>query len=83
MNKIEAIRLLKIYTANKPQQYYWQLTGSSKRTVRNHILSVLLEEKVKCGQDGITRLEEELFKAFNVNKNQCLAGMRDELNLNF
>jgi hypothetical protein len=78
-NKIEAVRLLNVYTANRPQLFTWRLTGNAKRSCRNHILSVLLGEKVKCGQDGITRLRDEFFKSFDVNPNQCMNAQEEEL----
>ena len=72
------IRLLRTYTGNMPRQYYWRLTGSHKRTVRKHILEELTGVKVKSGKEGITVLEEELFKRF-MAEGDCLAAKRDDL----
>ncbi len=79
MNKDEAIKWLKIYCGGNAKRFTWVLTGNSKRTARKHILEVLTGEKVKSGHEGITRLTEELYRAFGPITPGCNAAMEEEL----
>lgn len=84
MNSVEdrkaaAVKLITIYTGGHPRRVFWSLTGNSKRSCRKHILEALLGERVKSGQEGITRLEEELRNAFGPITPGTVAAMEDEL----
>ena len=60
----EAIRLLGIYTAGRFD--IWMLAGSSKASVRAHIMSVLLGTKTPQSRSGINALRSEFYSRLNI-----------------